>query len=206
MPLREPTSFSPLAVIAIATSSGHSAAPSSGSAKLSAPSGARPACISTKPPNSDRAAEPEPRRASTLSSRGGSFRSRAPAAAITSAAKPDAEDARPAPVGKLFELVDARARTDARALAKQVEACGNLRELIGAAPAVERELVGGEPIVELDFGVRPQRIERDRDRADRGHVEPRVGLAPVLHEREIGARPSARAPAARRLLRSSHGS
>ncbi len=60
MPLRDPTSFSAMAVTAIATSSGHASAASSGSAKLSLPSAAVPACISTNPPNTERAAEPEP--------------------------------------------------------------------------------------------------------------------------------------------------
>jgi hypothetical protein len=82
-------------------------------------------------------------------------------------------------------------RTDSGALAK----------LIGAALTVERQLVGGEALVELDLRIGPQRVERDRDRADRRHVEPRVGLAPVLHEREIRARTRTRGP-----LRSIHGS
>src|SRR5262245_6967185 len=105
MPLREPTSFSPLAVTAMTTSSGHSPLCSSGSAKLSLPSRAEPACISTKPPKIERAADPEPCRATMLRSRGPSVRPSAASAARTSAAKPDAEDASPAPVGKLLRLV-----------------------------------------------------------------------------------------------------
>ena len=99
---------------------------------------------------------------------------------------------------------DARAPGHARALAEQVEARGDLRELIGAALPVEHELVGGEPRVELDVRVGPERVERDRDRAYGRHVEPRVRLAPVLYEREVRARPRARVPRAGRL-RGSHG-
>src|SRR5690606_30780031 len=111
MPSPEPTSFSPRAAIATTTSSGHSLAARIGSAKLSLPSGALPACISTKPPKIERAAEPEPRLARRLNSVGESVRPSAAAPAPTSAANPDAEDASPAPVGKLLRLTT-RARAD----------------------------------------------------------------------------------------------
>jgi hypothetical protein len=84
-----------------------------------------------------------------------------------------------------------------RALTQHVEARGHLGELLGAALPVEHELVGRELRIELDVGVRPERFERNRDRADGRDVEPRVGLAPVFDEREIRACSRARAPLGR---------
>src|SRR5262245_26453924 len=118
MPLREPISFSPFAVTAMTTSSGHSLLSSSGSAKLSLPSAAVPACISTKPPKIERAADPDPWRATMLRSRGESARPNAASAARTSAANPDAEDASPAPVGKLLRLTT-RTRVSTPALRRK---------------------------------------------------------------------------------------
>src|SRR6185436_6355990 len=118
MPLREPISFSPLAVTAMTTSSGHASLSSSGSAKLSLPSGDDPACISTNPPKIERAADPEPWRATMLRSRALSVRPNAASAARTSAAYPDAEDASPAAVGKLLRLVT-RTRVSTPALLRR---------------------------------------------------------------------------------------
>src|SRR5262245_12516849 len=117
MPLREPISFSPFAVTAMTTSSGHSLPSSNGSAKLSLPSAAVPACISTNPPKIERAADPEPCRATMLRSRGLRVTPSAVSAARTSAANPDAEDASPAPVGKLLRLTT-RTRVSTPALCR----------------------------------------------------------------------------------------
>ena len=80
----------------------------SGSARATAslPSGRSPRAISTKPPKIERAAEPEPTRASADSSDGDSVRPAARVAATASAANPDADDARPAAVGTLCQLRD----------------------------------------------------------------------------------------------------
>ena len=203
MPLREPISFSPFAVTAITTSSGQSALASSGSAKLSLPSAAVPACISTKPPKIERAAEPDPCRATMLRSRGDNVSPNAASPARTSAANPDADDASPAPVGKLLRLAT-RARVSTAALRRsKIETGGDLREILVAARPVQRELVARETGRELDRRLREQRVERDRDRADGRHVQARIGLAPIFDEREIGAGARSR-DAAAFLLRSSH--
>ena len=59
---------------------------------------------STKPPGTDRQAEPEPRRAKRELSRSLSFKPAAWLAARARAAKAEAEEAIPAPEGKLFSL------------------------------------------------------------------------------------------------------
>src|SRR5205823_9961966 len=61
-----------------------------------------PAYHSTKPPGTERAAEPEPRRARRLSSRWDKSRPSAHAVAHVSAAKPEADEAMPAAIGKLL--------------------------------------------------------------------------------------------------------
>src|SRR5690625_6727272 len=94
MPRRESTALGLLSVTATTTSSGQPAASSRGRATASLPSSRSPALISTKPPKMERAAEPEPRRASSESLAAGRVRPKLPAAAVTSAAKPEAEDAR----------------------------------------------------------------------------------------------------------------
>ena len=93
-----------LEVMAITTRNGQSGASSSGSAMASLPSSRCPRCIRTKPPNIERAAEPEPRRASSLSVALSNCVCSAASAAHTRAAKPDADEASPAAVGKSLSL------------------------------------------------------------------------------------------------------
>ncbi len=111
MALVEPSAFSPAAVIATTrrrSQGGVAVGPSSrspsGEATASRPSARSPRAISTKPPKIERAAEPEPRRASSDSSLGGSSSPAARDAASASAAKPDADDASPDAVGTLFSV------------------------------------------------------------------------------------------------------
>ena len=59
-----------------------------------------PATHSTYPPNMERLAEPDPKRAQVESSFSSNLISKAAAAAKVRAAKPEAEEASPAPVGK----------------------------------------------------------------------------------------------------------
>ena len=61
-----------------------------------------------KPPTMDRPAEPEPRRAHSERASRSSPSPRALSMAVTRAAKPEADDARPQPAGKLLALVTAR--------------------------------------------------------------------------------------------------
>src|SRR5439155_1649616 len=77
----------------------------SGSATESRPSGRSPRRHSTKPPKIERAAEPEPRRASAESAGGSSTIPAARLAASASAAKAAAEDARPTPRGTVLRVV-----------------------------------------------------------------------------------------------------
>ena len=110
-----------------------------------------PACMRTKPPKIERAAEPEPRRASSDSSRGGSSRPAARVAATASAAKPDADEARPEAVGKrLCEVTRARVAI-AGAVAHEIEELRDARGLGGAGRlALELEQIGAERGVEVD--------------------------------------------------------
>ena len=118
MPAVDETRFASREVIATTTDSGQSAASRIGSANASLPSGAVPACSSTKPPKIERAADPEPRRARIDSSLAVASTPAAAQAATARAANPEADDARPAPVGKLLvevtvaaERMPARSRT-----------------------------------------------------------------------------------------------
>ena len=68
----------------------------------SMPSAFAPACHSTKPVNTDRHALPLPRRARTERSDGANCQLNRRFKAIASAAKPEAEEAKPAAVGMLL--------------------------------------------------------------------------------------------------------
>src|SRR5690606_25295298 len=70
----------------------------------------------------------------------------------------------------------------------EVEACGHARELLRLRAAVELELVRRERRIEAHVGLGPETVERDRYRADCRNLQPLVGLAPILHERDIRAR------------------
>ena len=148
-----------------------------------------PACMRTKPPKIERAAEPEPRRARSDSSRGGSSRPAARAAATASAAKPEADEASPDAVGKrLCAVTRARGR-EAGALAHEVEERRHARGLGGAGGlAVELELVAPSAGSNSTRGLGDERGERQRQAAGGGQVERGVALAPVLDERDVGAR------------------
>src|SRR6187401_2548338 len=102
---REETSLADSVVIAARSRRSQCSGGWRGCAKESAPSGSEPAFISTKPPKIERAAEPDPRRASRLSSVGVSFSPAAWVAARASAAKAEADEARPDAAGKLFSEV-----------------------------------------------------------------------------------------------------
>src|SRR5207244_3881038 len=99
MPAREETAFGALVVTAITTRMSQPSVAARDEAMESRPSFRSPRRHSTKPPKIERAAEPEPRRASAESA-GGS--SRSPAARLPArarAAKAAADDARPIPRG-----------------------------------------------------------------------------------------------------------
>lgn len=82
--------------------SGQSACDATCSAKESEPSGAVPSRHATNPPKRERQAEPEPWRAMRESSLGDAGSWYSFAREYTRAAKPDADEARPAAVGKLL--------------------------------------------------------------------------------------------------------
>ena len=139
MPLREPISFSPFAVTAMTTSSGHSALVEQRLGEAVAAVGRR-ARVHLDEPAEDRARRgpgAEARDDAALARRSAS-RPNAASAARTSAANPDADDASPAPVGKLLRLATRDARVDACLAPQQVDAGRDLREVLVAALAVER--------------------------------------------------------------------
>ena len=88
--------------IAMTIANGHAAA-SSLDGRSNCPARRLPSSV-TKPPYNDRAAEADARRASTKRSASLSRRSSAASSAVINAANPDAEDARPAAVGKSFSV------------------------------------------------------------------------------------------------------
>src|SRR5207247_1105798 len=111
MPARDETAFGALDVTATTTRTSQKSGGASGSATESRPSGRSPRRHSTKPPKIERAAEPEPRRASAESAGGSSTIPAARLAASASAAKAAAEDARPTPRGTVLRVVtSARSR------------------------------------------------------------------------------------------------
>src|SRR4051794_1755550 len=98
--------------MATKSTSGQWSAAANVSAKLASWVGA--AYHSTKPPGIERAAEPEPSRDRQLSSRSERPMPSAAVAASDNAAKADADEAIPAPVGKLLaEVTEARCVTAA---------------------------------------------------------------------------------------------
>ncbi len=106
-----------------------------------------PACQTDTPPGIDRVAEPEPRRARRERSRSDRSSPYAAAAAVARAAKPEALDASPAPVGTVFTVSTwacvvepARSRTSSR------NCCARTRAPSGAAvPLSTRESAVAEP-------------------------------------------------------------
>lgn len=100
--------FSALATRMRARISGQWDSGATSRAALSSPSSRVPASHATYPPNRLRQADPEPCRAMSESSRGDWGRAYKSAMARTRAAKPAAEEARPAAVGKL--LLETRRR------------------------------------------------------------------------------------------------
>ena len=145
MPSREPTGFSAAhSTTAPTRSSGHSA--SSRSAKESRPSAAVPARHSTKPSAKLRAALPLPSRANTDSSRGASPQPNSPSTAFASAAKPDADDAKPAAVGTVLRAFSSKTKSgpgrnkSKNALARRAnelsaDSCFPLSQIWSVAPA-----------------------------------------------------------------------
>ena len=74
--------------------------------------------------------------------------------------------------------------------AKQVQATPHPVELFGAAPPVQRQLVRGQRPVKMDFGIRPQRVQRDRNGTYRRNVQrSAVRLAPILDQRDVWRAP-----------------
>src|SRR5437773_409093 len=110
------TAFGALEVTATTTRRAQKAGGAGGSATESRPSARSPRRHSTNPPKIERAAEPEPRRASAESAGGSSAIPAARLAASASAAKAAAEDARPTPRGTVLRVVtSARSRRPASA-------------------------------------------------------------------------------------------
>src|SRR5438876_8194286 len=116
MPARDETAFGALDVTATTTRTSQKSGGASGSATESRPSGRSPRRHAPRPPKIERAAEPEPRRASAESAGGSSTIPAARLAASASAAKAAAEDARPTPRGTVLRVVtSARSRRPASA-------------------------------------------------------------------------------------------
>src|SRR5438046_9996564 len=95
MPARDETAFGALEATATPPRTSQNPGGASGSATESHPSARSPRRHSTKPPKIDRAAEPEPRRASAESAGGSSASPAARLAASASAAKAAAEERSP---------------------------------------------------------------------------------------------------------------
>ena len=189
IPARELTCFSSRDVTAMTNSRGHASAGKSGSAKLSVPFGRLPACISTKPPKIDLAADPDPWRATMLNSLLDSVRFSARAAAAVKAAYPDAEDASPAPVGEIIATGHAGCVGHTRPRAKQIQAPAHPVELLRTAATIQCQLVGRQGPIKMNFRIGPECVQRDGDGADGRNVQwSAVRLAPILDQRDIGAR------------------
>ncbi len=185
----EPRAFSPAAVMATTSRRSQPPPASSGCAAASLPSARAPRAISTKPPKIERAAEPEPRRASTDSSAGASASPAAPVAASASAANPDADDASPDAVGTLLSVTTvARAAIPARARTRSRNAVTRAATFSDGRRAVQRDPIPrAVAAVEGDAGAGAEAIERQREAAGGRQVERLVALSPVLDERDVGA-------------------
>ena len=197
MPLREPISFSPFAVTAMTTSSGHSAPSSSGSAKLSLPSAAR-ARVHLDEPAEDRARRrprPLPRDDAALARR----QREAESSFRRTHERRESRSRRREPRAgrKVVAARDANTRCRRRPCAAASRGRRRSSQVLVAAHAVQRQLVAGGAGRELHRRLREQRVERDRDRADGRHVQTRVGLAPIFDEREVGAGAGSRRAAER---------
>src|SRR5262249_796970 len=132
---------------ATTTRRSQSAGASSGSAIESEPSGCSPRCHSTKPPKIERAAEPEPRRASAESAGGSSRRPAARLPARASAANAAADDASPAPRGTRLR-VTTRARSVRAASCRRTSRKSTSRSRsapLAGSPSMVRSSIGASP-------------------------------------------------------------
>ena len=111
-------------------------------------------------------------------------------AATASAAKPDADDASPDAVGKSLRCRHARARGDAAARAHEVEKRRDARQPAGRSPAGRRARARRRQRRDRSSTVVSvtSAVERQRQAAGGRQVERGVALAPVLDERDVGAR------------------
>jgi hypothetical protein len=109
------------------------------------------------------------------------------AAARVRAAKPEAEEAMPAPVGKLFSETILAGRVNACQLAQVVEVLGGAEGggVVGAVQ-VEGEAVGFVFGGEVDGGGGVGGIEGHGDTAVHGDAEGIVAVAPVFDEGDVG--------------------
>ena len=195
MPLREPTSFSPFAVTAIDDLErplvgveqrlGEAVAAVGGGAGV----------------HLDEAAEDRARGGARSLARDdararAAMRSRSSARAAARHERREPRRGRREPrAGRKVVALATRARVShARLRAQQIETRRDLASLLRDGAAVEHELVASQaPASSSTVGVGPQRVERDRNRADGRHVQARVGLAPILDECEVRAGACARA-------------
>src|SRR5579875_168473 len=180
MPSRDDTGFACVLVTATTTRTSHASSASTGSATESLPSGRSPRRHSTKPPKTERAAEPEPRRARAESAAGSSARPAARLAASASAAKAEAEDASPAPRGTVLRVTTrARSRPD-----HVEEAAHPLRLGLGRRRPVDLDPVALAGTKDhARFGA--EAVEGEREAARDRQVQGGIALPPVLHQRHV---------------------
>src|SRR5262245_37956794 len=200
MPSRDDTAFAPLCVMATTTRSSQSPAARSGSAIESLPSARSPRCHSTNPPKIERAAEPEPRRASA--ERAGAS-SRSPAARLparASAAKAAADDASPAPRGTWLRVVTraaslrpASSRTMSRKRARRARSSP-----LAGSPSIVSSSPGPSPNDTRASTERPSRVSEMLPVAGRFSTGSRLPQyltrATLTLERAMTADPVMRAP------------
>ena len=141
---------------------------------------------STKPPGMERQAEPEPRRARRESSGSLSFRPAASLAARARAAKADADEAMPAPDGKLFSLTtSARASRPRRPRTRSRMTATRCQGGTGHLMPIDDQFVKGQGRLKADRGARVQAIEVHRNRAVGRQAQGIIPIAPVLDEGDV---------------------
>ena len=150
----------------------------------------------------ERQAEPEPRRASRESSASLSFRPAASLAARARAAKAEAEEAIPAPDGKLFSLTTSACALRPARCAHQIQQRADALERgTGHLVVVDDQFIEGQRALEADRGARVQPVQVHGDGAVGGKAQRLIPVAPVLNEGDVGMRLRRGGPHAASLTR-----
>ena len=138
----------------------------------------------TNPPNNERAADADARRASIDRSSAAAQVQVRRRRAVTSAAKPDADDASPAAVAKVVVGVDAKRRKRAaRASNQTIDARVDLRRRARRCRS-ERTCAAGSAASNVTR-VCVRSSQRNRQRRGRRHIAGAIAFAPVLHQSNV---------------------